>query len=370
MKKILLIFLLCIFKSMPIYAIDISAKSACLISADTGEIIYAKNENEKMSMASTTKIMTGLLAAESGRLFETVTISENAQNQEGSSIYLRSGEKILLEDLLYGLMLNSGNDAAVAIAEHLTGSIETFSEEMTARARQIGAVNTCFKNPSGLEENGHFTTAFELALIGAEAMKNDIFKEVVSTKSKTATSEDGKIFYFTNHNKLLKGYDGANGIKTGFTKAAGRCLVSSAEKNGIRLVAVTLGAPDDWNDHKKMLDYGFSRVRKELAVKKGQILRRIKKDACEYTFSANEDVVISAASELKLKLEVCMPKSLPVPISAGEKAGVLRIYNGERLIKEVDIVSNSDIEEQFSFVKSKYISSIKRVLRKFCIIRK
>ena len=230
MKKSVLayLFIFCLNFNLPVYALDISAKSACVISADTGEIIYAENEKEKLSMASTTKIMTALLAIESGRLDETVTVSANAQAQEGSSIYLRTGERIILKDLVYGLMLNSGNDAAVAIAEHMSGSEDKFAELMTKRAKELGAVNTSFKNPNGLDEQGHYTTAYDLALIAAYAMKNEEFKKTVSTKSATATLEDGEILYFSNHNKLLKMYDGAVGVKTGFTKASGRCLVSAA----------------------------------------------------------------------------------------------------------------------------------------------
>ncbi len=358
----------CIFLSMacvPAHAIDISAEAACVISADTGEIIFAKNENERRSMASTTKIMTGLLAAESGRLDDYVTVSANAQNQEGSSIYLRTGDKVILSDLLYGLMLNSGNDAAVAIAEYLSGDVESFSEGMTARAKELGAKNTSFKNPNGLEQEGHYTTAYDLAVIGAEAMKNDIFKTVVSTKSKTATLENGQILYFTNHNKLLKTYDGADGIKTGFTKAAGRCLVSAAQRNGASVVAVTLNAPNDWNDHKALLDYAFENIKVKTIVKKGEILKRIKKGGREYTFSAAEAACAGTVSGKGFEVKVYLPRKLPEPIAAGEKAGYAEILKDGKYVKKIDIISDSDIFPKENNEKKTLPMLFKKVIKVF-----
>ena len=321
--------------------LNVSAKSAVLMDAQTGRIIYSKNPEEKLPMASTTKIMTALLAIESGRLDETVTVSANAQAQEGSSIYLRSGERILLRDLVYGLMLNSGNDAAVAIAEHMSGSEEAFAEAMTKRAKELGAVNTSFKNPNGLDQEGHYTTAYDLALIAAYAMKNDEFKKTVSTKSATATLEGGETLYFSNHNKLLKMYDGAVGVKTGFTKASGRCLVSAAERDGKMITAVTLNAPDDWNDHKKLLDYGFSAVEiKTLARKEERIAE---KDG--YGFVPEEDVqVVTGKDRFEIKLH--LPKKLPSPANKGEKVGEGEVFYNGRSIKEFNIVAQEDITEE------------------------
>lgn len=364
MKKIL--FAVCVlfaFKGGPAYAIDVSAEAACLICADTGEVIFAKNENRKMSPASTTKIMTGLLAAECGRLSDAVTVSERAQNQEGSSLYLREGEKIKLEDLLYGLMLNSGNDAAVAIAEHLSGDCKSFAEKMTMRAFEIGAKNTVFKNPNGLEEPGHRTSAYDLALMGAAAMKNDIFASVVSAKNKTAEISGGKILHFKNHNKLLSEYDGCAGIKTGFTKSAGRCLVSAAERNGVMLVAVTLGAPDDWNDHKKMLDYGFEKAFEKTILKKGEVLKRIEKK--EYTFSAKEDATAGTVSGRGFRVEVCMPDELPGGIARNEKVGEAIVFFGKKAIDRVDIVSDCDIREGIFIKTGKIFRAVKGILKKF-----
>lgn len=345
-----------------VYAADISAEAACVISADTGEVIFEKNAYERHSMASTTKIMTGLLAVESGKGNEVVTISKNAQNQEGSSVYLREGERILLSDLTYALMLNSGNDAAVAIAEYLAGSCDAFAERMTARARELGAKNTSFKNPNGLEAEGHYTTAFDLAAIGAAAIKNKQFEKIVSTKSKTVRQDSGQFLYLTNHNKLLKSYEGAVGIKTGFTKAAGRCLVSAAERDGGRLVAVTLNAPDDWNDHKKLLDEAFEKTTTETVVKKGEVLKKIKKGEREYTFSAAEDVFARTLDKGGFEVRVYLPKEAPVPIAAGEKAGYAKIFKGNKLVKNVDIVSDCDIAEKDVFEKKTFFECLKNVL--------
>jgi len=278
MKRFVFTYLFIFLINFPAYAMDLSAECACLVSADTGEVIYAKREREKRPMASTTKIMTGLIASEYERPDEIVTVSANAESQEGSSIYLKKGEKISLDDLLCGLMLNSGNDAAVAIAEHIGKNVESFAELMTKKAKEIGANDTNFKNPNGLDEEGHYTTAYDLALIAAHAMKNENFAKTVATKNSTAALESGQILYFKNHNKLLDMYEGANGVKTGFTKASGRCLVSAAEREGVRLIAVTLNAPDDWNDHKKMLDYGFENITAQSIVKKDEAIKSFERN--------------------------------------------------------------------------------------------
>ena len=340
MKRVILIclFFLCGMKG---YAMDLSAESACLIVAKTGEVVYSKNENSKMRMASTTKIMTALLATESGKMEEVATVSKTAESQEGSSIYLRAGEKVVLRELVYGLMLNSGNDAAIAIAEHISGSVAAFSESMTDRAEEIGAKNTSFKNPNGLDEEGHYTTAYDLSLIAAEAMKNDEFREIVSTKSKTARTENGSILYFTNHNKLLKLYEGAVGVKTGFTKASGRCLVSAAERDGVLLVAVTLNAPDDWNDHKKMLDYGFGKVSLSPVVKEGQVLG----NDGGYRYISGEAVNIAKMSDIRYEVKLNLPEEFPVPVKRGEKVGEGEVFYKNRCIESFDILSGDDVEE-------------------------
>lgn len=238
--------------------ITVSAKSAVLMNADTLEVLYAKSENEQRPMASTTKIMTALLALEYGQPQLTVTASDEAVRVEGTSIGLLPGDKITLETLIYGMLLESGNDAANVTAQALSGSIESFCVLMNSRARELGMNNTSFKNPSGLPSDGHYSTALDMARLAAFAIKQPLFLKICSKISEQVsfgTPESKRTF--SNHNKLLSMYDGALGIKTGFTKSSGRCLVSAAKRNGITLVAVTLNAPDDWNDHIRLFDYGF-----------------------------------------------------------------------------------------------------------------
>lgn len=362
MKKIVLICLYLFLFNMQVSALELSAHSACLMIAETGEVIYAKNENEKKPMASTTKIMTGLLAVESGCMEDIVTASKNAERQEGSSIYLRSGDKIKMGDLVAGLMLNSGNDAAVAIAEHISGNTAEFAEKMTEKAIAAGATNTQFKNPNGLDEAGHYTTAHDLALIAATAMKNEDFYQIVSTQSQTAHLEGGQILYFNNHNKMLKMYNGAVGVKTGFTRASGRCLVSAAQRDGILLIAVTLNAPDDWTDHKNMLDYGFEKVTLKTVVTEGQVLKSVTKDDKTYTFTAAETIKIPAVSNLSAEVKINLPTVIPSSLNKGEKTGIGEVVLNGKDFCRFDIVSAQDIPDSIFFEKKSFTKSIMRTL--------
>ena len=238
---------------------SVSAKSAVLMEAGSGRILYAKNANERLPMASTTKIMTALVALESAQPDRIVRIPAEAVGVEGSSVYLYEGEELTLEQLLYALLLSSANDAAVAIAVDLAGSVEDFADRMNAKAAELGLTNTHFINPHGLDDPDHYTTAAELATITREALKNPLFRKIVATKKATIPQggeADRRLL--VNHNKLLNRYAGAIGVKTGYTKRSGRSLVSAAEREGVTLIAVTINAPSDWNDHTALLDYGFS----------------------------------------------------------------------------------------------------------------
>ena len=241
---------------------SVSAQSAVLMLENTGEILYQKDGNTPLPMASTTKIMTALVALELGEPAETVTVSKEAVGVEGSSIYLTEGEQLSLEQLLYALLLESANDAAVAIAVGLAGSVEAFAEKMNEKAASLGLVNTHFTNPHGLDDEAHYTTATELAVITKEMLSHPLIREIVSTRKATIPHDgtDGARLLI-NHNKMLRMYDGCIGVKTGYTKRSGRCLVSAAERDGVTLIAVTINAPDDWSDHTALLDYGFSGYR-------------------------------------------------------------------------------------------------------------
>lgn len=232
---------------------SVSAKSAILYDCTASRVLYEKNADCQSLIASTTKIMTGLLVSERCNLADVVEIPAEAVGVEGSSLYLKPGETLTVEDLLYGLMLQSGNDAAVALAIHCGGSVEEFVALMNQKAAELQLTGTHFANPNGLDDAENYATARDLAVLTQYALDNPVFAQVVRTK--TATLGGNRAV--TNHNKLLWRYDGCIGVKTGFTRAAGRILVSAAERDGRRLVVVTIGASDDWNDHTKLLDYGF-----------------------------------------------------------------------------------------------------------------
>ncbi len=238
---------------------SVSAKGAVLIEAESREILFEKNAHLPMGMASTTKIMTALVALESMDPDTLVTIPKEAVGIEGSSIYLIEGEQLTLCELLYALLLSSANDAATAIAIAVGGSEEAFCAQMNQRARELGLQSTRFENPHGLYHEDHYTTAYELAVIAAHALSIPLFREIVSTYTKKI-HHDGipNVRLLCNHNKLLRSYEGAIGVKTGFTKKTGRTLVSAAERDGMTLIAVTLDAPNDWRDHTAMLDFGFA----------------------------------------------------------------------------------------------------------------
>ncbi|MBQ9493039.1 MAG: D-alanyl-D-alanine carboxypeptidase [Oscillibacter sp.] len=254
-SRILTLILLVSFfpLSAPARALETSASAAILYDATTGQTLYEKNPDQQMLIASTTKIMTALVALRDGKLTDTVTVSRNAAGTEGSSMYLKAGETLTLEALLYGLMLSSGNDAAVAIAEYVAGSVPAFAGRMNEMARSLEMWNSSFANPHGLNHPEHYSTARDMAKLANAAMENETLRRITSTRTVTLAGRSMK-----NHNKLLGSLEGCIGLKTGYTKAAGRTLVTCCERSGRRLIAVTLKDGDDWNDHRKMYEYGFS----------------------------------------------------------------------------------------------------------------
>lgn len=249
---------------------QVSAKAAILIDADSGQVLYAKNEETRLPMASTTKIMTALCAVELADADTVIEVDPAAVGIEGSSVYLYEHERLTLAQLLYALLLESANDAATAIAIGVCGSVEAFAEHMNERARALGLINTHFENPHGLDGETHYTTAHDLALITREVLRHPLLRTIVATRKITIPlngSEGTRLLQ--NHNKLLRSYEGAIGVKTGFTKRSGRCLVSAAERGGLTLIAVTLCAPDDWSDHTRMLDAGFEALERVTLCARG-----------------------------------------------------------------------------------------------------
>lgn len=275
MKRLLVCFLILVLflpLGIPCFAdsLSVSAKSAILMDASTGQVLYQKDAFIRLPMASTTKIMTAVVALENADLEKEIEVSPKATGIEGSSIYLYPNEKITMESLLYALLLESANDAATAIAIAVAGSPEAFAQKMNEKAEEIGLKNTHFENPHGLDGKEHYTTAYDLAKLSAYALLHPQFAKICSTyKKNISLNGDEGVRALVNHNKMLHLYKGAIGVKTGFTKKSGRCLVSAAERDGLRLIAVTLNAPNDWSDHTDLLDFGFSRYTRVTCAEKG-----------------------------------------------------------------------------------------------------
>ncbi len=338
----------------------ISAQSAILIDSKSGRVLFEHNPCEKLSMASTTKIMTGLLACESEKLNTSVRVSPFAAGTEGSSLWLKAGEVQSLENLTYGLMLKSGNDAAVAIAEHLAGSVDAFSLLMNEKARKIGAYNTHFENPHGLDAKEHYTTVYDLALIAQNAMKNKEFRKIVSTKTYSIPIEGEKWGRaLKNHNKLLWRLEGCNGIKTGFTKKSGRCLVSSAKKGNEEYICVTLNAPDDWNDHTYLLNFGFDNFENMNVIKKGAVAKNVaydEKHKRRVNVIYSQDFDIAVKKEDKITTEIKIDK-IKYPAKKGSVAGYANIYcNGEEMGK-IPLLLEKDIKKITFWEKIKFFFS-------------
>ena len=243
-------------------AMEVSAAAAVLMDADSGRLLYDKNGEKRMLIASTTKLMTALVALEQGGLQQEITVT-GSHMAEGSSMYLRPGEKLTLETLLYGLLLSSGNDAALAVTECMGGAVP-FVARMNEKAAELGMENTHFANPNGLDDEAHYSTAEDMAKLAAAAMDDPVLRRVASTRTARIGGRT-----LTNHNKLLSRVEGCVGLKTGYTRAAGRTLVSCAERDGVRLVAVTLQDGDDWNDHASLYEQGFRVLRPVKAVERG-----------------------------------------------------------------------------------------------------
>ncbi|MDF2501082.1 MAG: dacB 2 [Anaerosporomusa subterranea] len=332
---------------------ELTAKSAILIEASTGKILYDRRSQERRPPASTTKMMTLITALEHGKLDDIVTASETASLTEGSTLWLAPGEQLKMQDLLYGVMLVSGNDATVAVAEHISGSVGKFADLMTAKAKAIGAVDTHFTNSSGLPDPQHYSTARDLAFIAAYGYKNPLFAEIISTPSRTmpwaGKDHEREIF---NENKLLWQYEGANGVKTGYTDEAGPCLVSAAKRNGIQLIAVVLDSDYMWTDSIALLDYGFRQVRSQPYFQQGDVLRtiRVANGKTESIPLAVQDSLAvpvfeeGGVSDYHTVLEV--PNRVEAPIRRGQKVGVVKTLFKDKEIAVIDLVAADSSEKK------------------------
>lgn len=321
---------------------DLTAESAILINADTGEIIYAKNAYEKRAMASTTKIMTALLTLEEGQLDRRFTADSMAIRVEGTSMGLQEGDIVTRRALCYGMLLPSGNDAANAAAVNISGSLTAFADKMNEKAAEIGMHNTHFVNPSGLDADGHYSTAYDMALLTQYALKNEEFRKISASSS--ATLEYGNPPYprtLYNSNKLLVQYEGCIGVKTGFTDNARRCLVSAAERNGVTLIAVTLNAPDDWKDHSEMLDFGFTQVTPQEIMPNSFKIPVLGGERDSITVAPEKNAIVGVTddSEKNITIEYHIPNFVYADIMAGDKLGVAKIYYNEAEIKTIPLVA-------------------------------
>lgn len=326
---------------------DLSAVSAVLYYPEHNTVLFEKNSDKRLSMASTTKIMTSLIAIEENTPLREVKITSKMVNVEGTSSGLKAGDRITLFNLVKCMMLESGNDAANSVAVALGGSLEGFAELMNARAAEIGMKNTSFVTPSGLDDENHYTTAYDMALLAAQALENRIFAQVVSDDSDTVSFiGSDKTVTLYNHNRLLESYEGCIGIKTGFTKKSGRCLVSAAKRNGVTLIAVTLNAGDDWNDHEKMLDYGFSCVVTSQADTDFSMYSvRVTGGDSSFIVPVAADVILNVPESEKgvITRKVYLEKFLYAPVEKGSVIGFAEYYNGAKVIKRIPLTADSSI---------------------------
>ena len=327
---------------LPVKAGAISAECAILIDAQTGRVLYEKQAEEKSLIASTTKIMTALVICEQTNVLDRVKIPKEAVGIEGSSMYLKEGEVLTVQELLYGLMLQSGNDAAVALAIYCGGTVEGFTELMNDKAHRLGMTQSHFANPNGLDSPGNYSTARDMGILTAYAMQNPIFAQTVSTKTITIGER-----CLRNHNKLLWQLEGANGVKTGYTKAAGRILISSVTRMGRQLIAVTFNAPDDWQDHKTLIEDGFSRFTVQQLVRQGQTLGQLELAGGQETsvdLIAAEDFSYSLAQGERVTISLPEAGFAYAPVAEGQEAGFAHILVDGTAVAKVPLVYGATIE--------------------------
>ena len=326
-----------------------SRSASVLYEPHTGVFLHEQNADVRLPMASTTKIMTALVAIERGNLADIVTVDSRAVGVEGSSAYLRDGTVLSLGDLLYALMLQSANDAAEAIAYFIAGGIDEFSLLMNQKAEAIGLENTNFTNPHGLDDENHYTTARDLAIITAEALRYPEFAQITATRVKKIEKE-GFSRTFVNHNKLLSQYEGCIGVKTGFTKRSGRCLVSAAERDGLRLIAVTLNEPNDWSVHRRLLDSGFEQMEAITLVSRdsfGIELPILGADTPSVALGITEDLrLIRKRGDALPRVEIDLPRFITAPIKKGDVVGKIRVIEDGVAVLLEDIVALTDVNQK------------------------
>ncbi len=356
----ILITILCPFniKAEEIQAPDVKALGAVLIDGKSGRVLWGKNADEPLANASTTKIMTCIIALESGKRDETVCVSQNAAAQPETRMGLSEGEQIKLNDLLYALMLQSSNDAAVAVAEHISGSVEDFCVLMNEKAAELGARDTCFETPNGLDRGNHHSTAYDMAVIARDAMENEDFVKLINTRNISIES-NRHTYSVRNKNRLLSEYEGALGIKTGFTGKAGNCFVGAAERDGMLLISVVLGSgwgsvgkQRKWIDTKNLLNYGFNNYEYFDICVKGEHT-----DILPVTSSYGRSVGVETAGDIRLPLnkaerealyaEIELPDTVEAPVQRGDKIGrIVFKTDSDTVIAECPLVAENDVKRK------------------------
>ncbi len=358
MKRITLLLLLFLLSATPVFAKEpnVAAQGAALIDGKTGRLLWEKNGEKPFAMASTTKIMTAILVLENADLEDTVTISKNAAHQPEVHMDLKEGEQWKVGDLLSAMMLRSYNDAAVALAEHVSGSVEQFCTEMTRKAEEIGAKDTVFGSPNGLDSHltdaQHHSTAYDMSLIAAYALENETFREIIAQPEISVADIEGKhICNATNADRFLKEYSGALGIKTGYTNKAGHCFVGAAEREDVLLISTVLGSgwgtggkEKKWTDTKALMEYGFDTFHPYEAVPKGTVLGEVKlidspMEQVETVLEEGYTALFSEEEIENLRLETDLPKEVQAPVEKGERLGKATLWLGEEKLAEIDLLA-------------------------------
>ena len=327
----------------PVSAGAMSAQKAILVDACTGRVLYQKDADSRSLVASTTKIMTALIVCEQCNVLDRVKIPKEAVGIEGSSMYLKEGEVLTVQELLYGLMLHSGNDAAVALAIWCAGTVEGFASLMNDKARNLGMTGSHFANPNGLDAPDHYSTARDLAILTSYAMENSIFAKTVATKTVTIGQRS-----LRNHNKLLWQVEGVDGVKTGYTKAAGRILVSSAVRQGRRLVAVTINDGNDWADHAALYEDGFSKFQNRRLIEQGEVLGTVAVFSgveTQVNVVAEEEFTYSMAEGENARIVLSGPGFAYAPVVQGRKAGFAYVLIGEKVVGKVSVTYEKTVEQ-------------------------
>ncbi len=379
MRKIFTIVLLVLFTTRSTIFINadttmpnVASKSAILMDKNSGRVLWGKDENEKMPMASTTKIMTLLVALEKGDFEKEVIVSSKASRAPDVQLNIKEGEKFKLEDLLYPLMLESSNDVAIAIGEHTGGSVEGFAEMMTEKAKEIGAVNTQFKNPNGLDEDGHYSTAYDLALITKYALDNPDFVKIINTKTYTFKS-DLRSYTVNNKNRLLSSFNGGNGVKTGYTNKAANCFVGSAKRDDVELISVVLqagwgatGREGKWTDTYEILNYGFDNFHLHKVIQKGEVAlgdinvltSKVNKLPIGYTVTEDFYLLLSDEEKENIYIKEEFIEEIEAPVNEGMVIGEAKVYLNDDVVNryEIKTMGSAKIHDFISCLEAVFTS--------------